>query len=103
MKWLFGAALSALIWIVSGCTLIHAQTQNHYVQQVQKSEPTLIVTSTRNPSNINDGTAAVIQISGTGPIAPTGTVTFSAVQAGVVGTLTATPVIVPIDSTGKAT
>jgi Bacterial Ig-like domain (group 3) len=102
MKWLFGVALSALIWMVCGCTLIQAQTQNHYVQQVQKAEPTLTLTSTRSPSNISDGTAAVIQIFGTGPIAPTGTVTFSAAQAGVVGTLTAATAIVPIDSTGRA-
>jgi Bacterial Ig-like domain (group 3) len=102
MKWLFDVALSALIWMVCGGTLIQAQTQNHYVQQVQKAEPTLTLTSTKNPSNIGDGTAAIIQISGTGPIAPTGTVTFSAAEAGAVGTLTATTVIVPIDSTGKA-
>jgi hypothetical protein len=102
MKWLFGAALSALVWMVCGCTLIQAQTQNHYVQQVQQAGPTLALTSTRNPSSIGDGTAAIIQISGTGPISPSGTVIFSAVQAGVVGTLTAATATIPIDSTGKA-
>ena len=102
MKWLLDVALSALFWMVCGATLIQAQTQNHYVQQVQQAAPTLTLTSTRNPSNIGDGTAAIVQLSGTGPINPTGTVTFSAVQAGVVGTLAAATATVPIDGTGKA-
>lgn len=102
MKSFIGVALSALTWMVCGCTLIQAQTQNHYVQQVQKSTPTLVLTSTKNPSNINDGTAATIQISGTGPIAPSGTVTFSATETGFIGTLANATVTVPIDSTGKA-
>ena len=88
--------------MVCGATLIQAQTQNHYVQQVQQAATTLTLTSTKNPSNIGDGTAAIVQLSGTGPINPTGTVTFSAVQAGVVGTLAAATATVPIDSTGKA-
>jgi Bacterial Ig-like domain (group 3) len=102
MKWLLNVALSAFVWMVCGDTLIQAQIQNHYVQQVQQAGPTLTLTSTKNPSNIGDGTAAIIQISGTGPLVPSGTVTFSATQAGVVGTLTAGTAIVPIDSTGRA-
>ena len=102
MKWLLNVAVSAFIWMVCGGTLIQAQTQNHYVQQVQPAAPTLTLTSTKNPSNIGDGTAAIIQISGTGLIAPSGTVTFSATQTGVVGTLTAATETVAIDSTGKA-
>ena len=102
MKWLLNVALSALFWMVCGATLIQAQTQNHYVQQVQQAAPTLTLTSTKNPSNIGDGTAAIIQLSGTGLIAPSGTVTFSATQTGVVGTLTAATATVAIDSTGKA-
>ncbi|HEY6375655.1 MAG TPA: Ig-like domain-containing protein [Edaphobacter sp.] len=102
MKSLFGVALFALTWMVCDCTLMQAQTQNHYLQQVQKATPTLILTSTKNPSNINDGTAATIQISGTGPMVPSGTVTFSATEAGFIGTLANGSVTVPIDSAGKA-
>jgi hypothetical protein len=101
MKWLLNMALSAF-WMLCGGALIQAQTQNHYVQQVQQATPTLTLSSTRNPSNIGDGSAAIIQISGAGLIIPSGTVTFSATPTGVVGALTAATVTVPIDSTGKA-
>lgn len=93
--------LITAVFVVAGCLLVHAQTRAGYVQHVNQNNVTLSFTSTKNPSNIGDGTAAVLQVSGPGVLTPTGLVTFTAMQTGVTVGLAATAAV-PLDSTGRA-
>ncbi len=96
-------ATLALIGMVAASMLAHAQIDRaSYVQTVQKASTQLTLTTTRNPSNLADGTAATLQVSGPGGT-PSGNVTFSAVQAGSIATgQTAGTAALTLDGSGKA-
>ena len=96
--------LLAMIGMVAGSLLAHAQHSfNGYDQVVNKATSQLSLTSAKNPSNINDGTAAVLQVLGSGPYTATGQVTFSAVAGGNIGSgQTVETATIALDGTGKA-
>lgn len=92
----------AALSMTAGGILAQAQSHAGYLQQVQRTSVTLSLASVRNPSNIGDGTAAVLQVTGPGLLPPTGVITFTAIQNGqiIVG-LGAIPPMT-LDSAGKA-
>ena len=98
-------ALIAAIGMVAASLPAHAQRESgNYLQTVTKAGTQLMLTATPNPSNVGDGTPAVLQVSGPGAVAPTGLVTFSALAAGSITSGQAVDTAaIALDSTGKAT
>jgi Bacterial Ig-like domain (group 3) len=92
----------AMIAIMAGCMCSQAQNHVEYMQQVQSAEAQLSLSSNRNPSNIGDGTAVVIKVSGSGLLAPSGTITFSAVPVNIVTATTVVSAPVALNSSGNA-
>src|SRR5438309_4770308 len=90
----------AAIAIMAGCMCSQAQNHVGYIQQVQSAGVLLTLVSNKNPSNIGDGTAVVIKVSGSGLVAPSGTITFSAVPVNIATATTVASVPVALDSSG---
>src|ERR1700722_18321550 len=74
----------AAISMMAACLLGHAQDHIGYMQQVQRAGVTLTLVSTKNPSNIGDGTIIVVKVSGSGILPPSGPITFSPMQGNIV-------------------
>ena len=92
----------AAIAMMAACLLGHAQDHIGYMQQVQRAGVTLTLVSTKNPSNIGDGTIIVVKVSGLGILPPSGTITFSAMQGNIVTGTAFSTASVTLDSSGNA-
>jgi Bacterial Ig-like domain (group 3) len=92
----------AVVFMMATCLFGHAQDHIGYMQQVQRSAVSLSLVSNKNPSNIGDGTAVVIKVSGLGLLAPSGTITFSAVPVNIATATTVSSAPVVLDSSGNA-
>lgn len=92
----------AAIAIMAGCMCSQAQDHVGYLQQVQSAEVSFSLVSNKNPSNIGDGTAVVVKVSGSGLLAPSGTITFSAVPTNLATATTVVSAPIVLNSSGNA-
>jgi hypothetical protein len=92
----------AAISILSGSIYSPAQDHVGYLQQVQRAGVSVSLVSPKNPSNIGDGSAVLVKVSGSGVLAPSGIVTFSAVQANIANATAVATASISLDSSGNA-